>query len=146
MEWLKPKDYRNQKYMELRLHAPKSEKILLDFNPLRMSDEPDWNPQWEEWHCYPTPLRVYQQDYNLLIGYFKRIYPINDAFDGTVCDYFDCCFDNWIGTSDWLLIITEIEKEINTFSHDEKCFLEKFLSWLNEALKHTSIIVVEGNL
>ncbi len=56
------------------------------------------------------------------------------------------CVSAGLQSFDWLLIITEIEKEINTFSHDEKCFLEKFLSWLNEALKHTSIIVVEGNL
>ena len=42
--------------------------------------------------------------------------------------------------------LIEIEKEIDTFPQDEKCFLESFLSWLREALKHTSIIVVEGNL
>ena len=83
MMWLKPGDYKKQKYIELRLYAPESEKILLDFNPLKISEEPDWNPAWEEWHCYPTPLRIYKQDYELLIGYFNRIYPTQDAFDGT---------------------------------------------------------------
>ena len=64
-------------------------KILLDFHPLKISNEPDWNPMWEEWHCYAKPLRVFQQDYQLLLGYFNKIYPTKDAFDGTNETFFD---------------------------------------------------------
>ena len=56
MVWLNPDDYKSQEYVELRLNAPKSEKICLEFNPLKMSCDPDWNPMWEEWHCYSSPL------------------------------------------------------------------------------------------
>lgn len=60
MIWLKSSEYQKQKYLELRLYAPKNEKIVLDFNPLKISDKPSWNPSWEEWHCYANPLRIYR--------------------------------------------------------------------------------------
>lgn len=72
--WLDSNDYRNQKYKILRLFAPEDEKILLDFNPLKMSNSPGWNPMWEEWHCYAVPLRIYRQDYELLLPYFDKVF------------------------------------------------------------------------
>lgn len=146
MIWLNPSEYKKQRYKELRLYAPKDEKILLDFNPLRISHKPNWNPTWEEWHCYFAPLRIYKQDYEILIEYFNKIYPIKDAFDGTSESFFDVCFYNWIGKNDWKKIICEIEKDIDDLSNSEKLFFKNFLEWLNEALKYTTIIVVEGNL
>lgn len=146
MVWLNPNDYERQEYVELRLNAPKGEKILLDFNPLRISDTPDWNPTWEEWHCYSVPLRIYKQDYELLVDYFNKVYPIKDAFDGTLEHVFDVCFDNWIDENDWLRIILEIEQDLNCVFNEKRAFFIGFLEWLKEALKHTSIIVVEGNL
>lgn len=146
MVWLNPNDYEEQEYVELRLNAPKDERIFLEFNPLKTSDEPDWNPMWEEWHCYSSPLRIYKQDYELLIAYFNKIYPVRDGFDGTFAQAFDVCFGDWIEKSDWLRIIYEIEQDLNCVCDGEKLFLIDFLEWLKEALKHTSIIVVEGNL
>ncbi len=55
-------------------------------------------------------------------------------------------FDNWIGKKDWLRIIFEIEKDLNRVFDRESALITDFLAWLKEALKHTSIIVVEGNL
>ena len=144
--WLDLEETKQQKYLELRLHAPKEEKILLDFNPLSLSQEPDWNPMFEEWHCYRTPLRIYRQDYELLIPYFSKIYPTKDAFDGTPESVFDVCFDNWIGVEDWKIIIREIENGMDHHPAEEKRFLTSFLEWLKEALQYTNIIVVEGNL
>ncbi len=146
MTWLQTSDYKKQQYIELRLYAPNDEKILLNFNPLKISTESDWNPTWEEWHCYATPLRIYEQDYNLLIDYFNNIYPTKDALTGTLVPAFDVCFDNWIGKDDWLKIISEIEKNLQKASEDKKLFFIAFLEWVKEALNHTSIIVVEGNL
>lgn len=146
MIWLKPSEYEKQEYMELRLYAPKKEKILLNFNPLKPSNEPDWNPAWEEWHCYRTPLRIYKQDYELLVDYFNRIYPIKDAFNGVPDSFFDVTNDNWIGKDDWLRIISEIEQDLDSIHDDKKSFFKDFLEWVKEALNHTSIIVVEGNL
>ena len=138
MVWLGNYAMRKSKAVELRLYAPQKEKIFLDFLPLKESDEENWNPSWEEWHCYYKRLRIYQQDYNLLLGYFKKIYPTKDAFD--------VCFDNWIGKDDWKIIIDEIQRDIDNHSENEKEFFLKFLEWLNEALEYTNIIVVEGNL
>ena len=146
MAWLNLNSYERQEYVELRLNAPKAEKILLEFNPLKISDTPDWNPAWEEWHCYRNPLRIYQQDYEILVDYFNKIYPIKDAFDGTLEQEFSVCFDNWIGKNDWIKIIFEIEKDLNGVLDGERIFLTGFLEWLKEALKYSSIIVVEGNL
>ena len=33
----------------------------------------------------------YKQDYELLLPYFSKIYPIQDAFDGTAEPAFDVC-------------------------------------------------------
>lgn len=150
MEWI-PLDHtnipcKNQKYVDLRLYAPESEKILLDFNPLKISEVPDWIPLWEEWHCYPTPLRIYLQDYEkLLIKYFNRIFPTVDAVDGTPEDYFDQCSIFWIGENDWLKFINEIEKDKSSFTNEETSFYQSLISWIKEALKYTKIIVVKGN-
>ena len=133
MVWLNPNGYKGQTYVELRLNAPKSEKIFLEFNPLKISDTPNWNPMWEEWHCYSSPLRIYKQDYEQLIEYFNKVYPVRDAFSGTLEQAFDACFDNWIGERDRI-------------SDEERTFFMGFLNWLKEALKYSSIIVVEGNL
>ena len=146
MIWLNPDDYKCQEYVELRLNAPQTEKICLEFNPLRMSCNPDWNPAWEEWHCYASPLRIYKQDYEPLLRYFNQIYPIKDAFDGTLEPVFDVCFYNWIGKSDWFRIMDEIERDLNHVNNDKKGFLTDFLAWVKKSLEHTSIIVVEGNL
>lgn len=146
MVWLNPNGYEGQEYVELRLNAPKGEKIFLEFNPLKISDTPDWNPMWEEWHCYSSPLRIYKQDYELLVDYFNKIYPIKDAFDGTLEQAFDVCFDNWIGKSDWQRIILEIEQDLNRIFDGKKLFFMDFLERLKEALRHASVIVVEGNL
>lgn len=146
MIWLKPSEYRKQEYITLRLYAPPREKIKLDFNPLKLSNEPNWNPAWEEWHCYHTPLCIYKQDYELLIDYFNRIYPIRDAFDGTLESFFDVTNDNWIGKDDWFRVISGMEQDLDSISDDKKTFFTDFLEWVKEALNYTSIIVVEGNL
>ncbi|MCD7995267.1 MAG: BdrN protein [Clostridia bacterium] len=145
MIWLKLNDCRNQIYKELRLYTPKNEKILLNFNPLKISEEPNWNPSWEEWHCYAVPLRIYRQDYDLLVDYFNRVYPLKNAFDGTLESAFGVCFDNWICKDDWLKIISEIEQDLENMPDEKKLFFMAFLEWLKNALNHTSIIVVEGN-
>lgn len=120
--------------------------VCLTFNPLKISNEPDWNPQWEEWHLYPTPLRVYKQDYEILLKeYFDKMYPTKDAFDGTTELYFDVCYYNWLGLNDWQVVISEIEKDFNSVHCDRKQFYSFFLNWIKKALRHTNIIVVEGN-
>lgn len=146
MIWLQPRDYKKQQYINLRLYAPNNEKIRLDFNPLNISVEPGWKPKWEEWHCYAAPLRMYMQDYELLLAYFNKVYPIKDADKGIFESTFDVCSDNWIGKDDWLKIISEIEQDLKNISDDEKPFFMAFLKWIREALNHTAIIVVEGNL
>lgn len=144
--WLVPSDYRNQKYHVLRCLAPDDEKVLLDFNPLKMSDSPDWNPIWEEWHCYASPLRVYRQDYELLLPYFDKVFPTKDSFDGSFVRAFDVCSDNWIGKEDWIKIGSAMAEDVKNITDDRKIFMTDFIKWLNEALVYTTIIVVEGNL
>lgn len=40
MEWLNDNEMDKQKFIVLRLYAPEDELVLLDFYPLRESDEP----------------------------------------------------------------------------------------------------------
>lgn len=145
MVWLDLNNPQEQTYVTLRLNAPESEIIRLDFQPLKMSRKPEWNPMWEEWHCYRAPLRIYKQDYEILLDYFGRIYPIQDAFNGTLEPVFDVCFSNWIGKSDWLRIMGEIERDLDCVNDSKRSFLTGFLAWVKTALIDTSVIVVEGN-
>lgn len=142
MVWLNPKDYKKQEYMELRLNAPLGEHIRLDFNPLKITDISDSSSSWKDWHCYRKPLRVYSPDFDMLVSYFNKAYPIIDASDNTERN----SFDNWIKEDDWIKIIRNIEVNLINFSYVEQEFLKTFIAWIKEALQHTSVIVVEGNL
>ncbi|WP_261790208.1 hypothetical protein [Fusobacterium polymorphum] len=66
--------------------------------------------------------------------------------DGTLRQELDFCFDDWIEKNDWIKIINEIKNNLEHISESERKFLSDFIDWLKEALKHTTIIVVEGNL
>ena len=136
MVWLNPVDYKKQEYMELRLNAPLGEHIRLDFNPLKITDMSDSSSSWKDWHCYRKPLRVYSSDFDILVSYFNQVYPIID----------DVCFDNWIKKDYWIKIIHNIEVDLINFSKEEQEFLNTFIAWITDALQHTSVIVVEGNL
>ena len=142
MVWLNSVDYKNQEYMELRLNSPLYENIRLDFNPLKISDVSGHEPSWKDWHCYRKPLRVYSPDFDILVSYFNKVYPIIDASDNLVRE----SFDNWIKQDDWVKFINNIEADLINFSKLEQEFLNTGIAWIKEALQHTSVIVVEGNL
>lgn len=145
MVWLS--DNSNREYKRLSVYAEKSEKLMIWLEPLKPCSEPDWDPQWEEWHCYHDPLMIPLSDFKrLLFTYFNKIYPTGDAFDGTFNESFDFCFDNWIGEKDWNIITSAIRADLSDFSEPERGFFGVFLDWIDEALKHTKIIVAEGNL
>ena len=142
MVWLNSRDYQKQEYIELRLNARLGEHIRLDFNPLKTLEIADVSPSWKDWHCYREPLRVYSPDFDILVSYFNQVYPIIDASDNTERDR----FDNWIKKDYWIKIIHNIEVDLINFSKEEKEFLNTFIAWITDALQHTSVIVVEGNL
>ena len=146
MVWLNSRDYQKQEYIELRLNARLGEHIRLDFNPLKTLEIADVSPSWKDWHCYREPLRVYSPDFDVLVSYFNKVYPIIDASDNTERDCFDVCFDNWIKRNDWIKIVHNIEVDLINYSKVEQDFLKTFIDWIKEALQHTSVIVVEGNL
>lgn len=118
MVWLNPRDYQKQEYIELRLNARLGEHIRLDFNPLKTSEIADVSLSWKDWHCYRNPLRVYSPDFDILVSYFNKAYPIIDASDNTERDSVDVCFDNWIKQDDWIKIIHNIEVDLINFSKD----------------------------
>ena len=100
----------------------------------------------KDWHYYRDPLRVYSPDFDILVSYFNQVYPIIDASDNTERDRFDVCFDNWIKKDYWIQIIHNIEVDLINLSKEEQEFLNTLIAWINEALQHSSVIVVEGNL
>lgn len=135
-----------QEYIELRFNARLGEHIRLDFNPLKTLEIADVSPSWKDWHCYREPLRVYSPDFDILVSYFNKVYPLIDASDNCERDSFDVCFDNWIKQDDWIKILHNIEVDLINLRKDEQEFLKIYIAWIKEALQYTSIIVVEGNL
>jgi len=134
-----------QNFIELRLYADQKEKICYEFQPVRRNSAPDWNPQWEEWHSYDGPLRVYQTDFEkLLKKYIIILFPTADACDGTELTEFDFCFDNWLSGSDYQRLIELIQKD--EIPPEQEAFYIRFLDWLKQALKQSDMIIIESNL
>ncbi len=146
MRWLDNSD--EQKPVVLRLYdnSP-GNSPRLEFNPLKLSDEPGWNPMPEEGHCCSEPLRVYFEDYRrLLKGYFALMFPTKDAFDGTPEPVFDELYWNWLGAEDWSKALSAIRSELPKFSPVERGVYEAISRWLDEALALSNIIICESNL
>lgn len=146
MRWLDNPD--EQKPVVLRLYdnSPKNSPCLT-FNPLKLSNEPGWNPMPEEWHCCENPLRVYFEDYRrLLKEYFALMFPTKDAFDGTPEPVFDELYWNWLSARDWSKALAAIKSEQPKCSPEERAFYETFLKWFDEALALSNIIICESSL
>ncbi len=146
MKWLE--DNEKQRYKVLRLYEPSEGNLpALTFNPLKISDKPDWNPAPEDWSCCSEPLRVYFKDYKrLLKSYFALMFPTKDAFDGTPEPVFDELYWNWLGAEDWNKALSAIRRDMPKFSLEEREFYEAFLKWFDEALSLSNIIIAESNL
>ena len=98
MVWLPLERWKEQRTFWIGLKSREPKRCRLRFQPLCISGEPDWNPRWEEWHCYLFPLAMGIEDYQLLLAdYFARIYPTQDAFSGTPEEGLDPCGPNWLG-------------------------------------------------
>lgn len=146
MKWADNTDER--KFLKLRLYD-KSEGNAprLKFEPLKISDKPDWNPMPEEWSCCSEPLIVYFEDYRrLLKSYFALMFPTKDAFDGTPEPMFDELYWNWLSAEDWRKALSAIERDLPCFSPEECGFYEAFLKWFGEALELSNIIICESDL
>ena len=128
-----------------RLYTQRGEKIHLTFLPLRPDCGND--PQWEDWNCYRSILTIGWPDWErLLVPTFEKLFPIKDPTNGEVQEEFDSCFDNWIGKEDWERWILLVRGSLPSMTAEESAFLRSILEWIETALTHTGVIVVEGNL
>ncbi len=59
---------------------------------------------------------------------------------------FDSCFDNWIGKEDWERWILLVRDSLPSMTAEEANFLRSILEWIEMALTHTAVMVVESNL
>ncbi len=147
--WLPEHRWEEQRPFVLRLYSPVEERVRLTFQPLKPSPDqsPGRDPRWEDWHCHLIPLAVGFRDYELLLKeHFAGLYPTRDPIDGTPEATFDPCSPNWLGAEDWQKLIAAVKSELGTVSKKRRRFYDTFLRWLEAALEHTDIIVVEGNL
>lgn len=139
--------YSHEKQIDLtpRLYTQSGEKIHLTFLPLR----PDCGnaPQWEDWNCYRSILTIGWPDCErLLIPSLKQIFPVKDLTNGEIQEEFDLCFDNWIGKEDWERWMHLVQDSLSSLPEKESAFLLSVLEWIETALTHTSVIIVESNL
>jgi len=129
--------------MKLYCHANRKEKIRLDFRPCINTGE---NITWEEWNV-AEPLVIFATDYDMLLPYFKEVFPLKDPTNGETQKSFDLCCHNWIGRDDWRHIIEHIKSDIVSKENgDEKRFFNQFVDWIESQLSWADIIMVEGNL
>lgn len=146
MKWADNAEERKPILLRLYDSSPENSPRLT-FNPLKISDVPDWNPVPEEWNCCSEPLIVYFEDYKrLLKSYFALMFPTKDAFDGTPEPVFDELYWNWLNKEDWNKALLAIKNDLPKFSPEERGFYEAFLRWFDEALELSNIIICESNL
>lgn len=146
--WLEDRQIhgKGRQYQELRLYSKHSERLCLCFSPCYIDRDAD-DISWEDWHRYKQPLMVFVTDYRkLLIPYLKSVFPVNDPTNNEVQEFFDECWDNWLGEDAWHIIIGKIESDFLNFSEDERRFYTEFIDWVKKALTATPVIVIEGNL
>lgn len=146
MKWIENTNERQ--FVILRLYdTSEGNAPCLTFDPLKISDAPDWNPMPDEWHCCSEPLIVYFEDYKrLLKSSFALMFPTKDAFDGTPEPVFDELYWNWLSVEDWNKALLAIRRDLPNFSDDERAFYEKFLKWFEDAIELSNIIIAESNL
>ena len=129
--------------MDLLCYGNPKEKICLAFLPCKNTEE---NMRREEWHSN-NYLRVYASDYERLLPYFKKVFPLINPTNGEVQDFFDECWENWISVGDWEKIIAFMKNDISSIkNNDEILFFNQFISWIEKQIEWADIIVIEGNL
>ena len=80
--WLPLERWKDQRCFRLRYKVEPEPRPFLTLQPVKVSPDPEWDPRWEEWHCYLIPLTIDIQDYQqLLAGYFDRVFPTKDPID-----------------------------------------------------------------
>ncbi|MCI8653355.1 MAG: BdrN protein [Angelakisella sp.] len=147
MIWLPEDCGAEQLPFALKLYSPPEERVRLVFQPLRPSHSPEQDPRWEDWHSYLLPLKVGFRDYQVMLQeYFLVMYPTKDAISGTPETVFDPCSPNWLGRADWEKLMELLKRDLGRVTRKRRRFYDTFLRWLEGALQHTDIIVVEGNL
>lgn len=129
--------------MNLLCYGDSKEKICLEFYPCKNKGE---DMKWEDWHK-SEPLTVFKSDYQqLLIDYFTDLFPVVDPTTGENQEYFDVCFDHWIGKNDWIRLIEKMKKGIDSLEGKAEIdFYIQFIKWIEKRLEWAEIIVVDGN-
>lgn len=104
---------------------------------------------WEDAPEGEPPLILYEVDTEnerLLIPTLGQIFPVKVPINGDVHEEFDFCFDNWIGKEDWERWMRLVRGSLTGMTAEESAFLLSILGWIETALTHTGVMVVESNL
>ena len=133
------------KATDVRMFSPDSEKIFLEFKPVRFT--PGKEMQWEDWNCFDS-LFVYRTDYErFLTPALEEMFPIEDPDPlgwGTQ-ECFDAMGPNFIGREDWIRFIHALEAKYGTLRNDEKMFMDKVIPILRSFLDISDCFCVDGN-
>ena len=105
---------------------------------------------WEDAPEGEPPLILYEVDTEnerLLIPTLGQIFPVKVPPSMEMCmRNLNFCFDNWIGKEDWERWMRLVRGSLTGMTAEESAFLLSILGWIETALTHTSVMVVESNL
>ncbi|MBQ2581129.1 MAG: hypothetical protein II574_05825 [Ruminococcus sp.] len=134
------------KATDVRLYSADSEKIFLEFKPVREQNGKEL--QWVDWNCYDSVF-VYQTDYNkLLVPALEKLFPLQDPdpLGWGMQDCFDATSMNWLGADKWNEYISALEQSRETLNKEEQMFIDTLLPMFRSFTEKSGIICVEGNL
>ena len=132
------------KATDVRLYSADSEKIFLEFKPVREQNGKEL--QWVDWNCYDSVF-VYKADYEkLLVPTLSKLFPLDDPDPngwGTQ-EFFDVCSLNWLGAEAWKEFISQLE-QLGGLTKEEQMFIETLLPMFKGFAEISGIICIEGN-
>jgi len=135
--------------MFFRCYSSVDEKICWSLHPIK---------RYEDYRTYTRldlnkmpQLIIFRTDYEkLLLEHIQAIYPITDPQSYEIEQCFCQTSENWIGKSDWQIIMLRIEAELKRVSNrlpkPEREFYLNFLTWIERELDKADIIIIDCNL
>lgn len=129
---------------EMRLYSENNEKIFLEFAPVRIPKSGDI--MWEDWNYYNS-LRIFKTDYEMLfVPFAEKIFPVKDPDTDELQTYLDLCSPNWIGKSDIERLIKIIDESSKDKKSEERQFLKIITEYLQDCIKISNMVLIDGNL
>ncbi|MBO4473987.1 MAG: hypothetical protein IK020_03015 [Clostridiales bacterium] len=137
----------DHKVTDIRLYSDDSERILLEFKPVRMPSKKG-DLYWEDWNHYDS-ICIYKTDYDrLLLPAITSLFPVTDPDPKGfgIQESLDLTTINFFGKEDWQKLIDNLTGCMEKADETEAEFYRSVIGFLNDFMTVSDWYCIEGNL